>query len=209
MVHGCIVPPSTTFVRGIFVKGNYPMSVYHSICKARKSDIYILFLLLWSFFSFHAYGYSITGARQFGDCGVGVVPSAKNMIMLTCGLDPSLPGFVLNKMPDPRNKENIIPVLIINIPNAKYKDKSIKIHFDGGVNQIEAIINTPPNAWFVYQPDTSAWPSIFQSIMSSQSITLETESNTYTIDVTGFSQAFQYFCDEYKKMHNEPFPGSN
>lgn len=43
--------------------------------------------------------------------------------------------------------------------------------------------------------------------MNTTSLEITKYTNTYNIDITGFSQAFQFINNEYKKIHNEPFPG--
>lgn len=61
--------------------------------------------------------------------------------------------------------------------------------------------------WVIYRPSLSEWTTIYQSLMNTTSLEITKYTNTYNIYITGFSQAFQFMNNEYKKIHNEPFPG--
>ncbi|MFT8688323.1 MAG: hypothetical protein ABF714_12760 [Novacetimonas hansenii] len=52
----------------------------------------------------------------------------------------------------------------------------------------------------------SRWTPALQALMSAETFSATSDSGTSTVDLTGFSQAFQYFASEYKIIHHQPFP---
>ncbi|KON62895.1 hypothetical protein KOEU_36040 [Komagataeibacter europaeus] len=153
-----------------------------------------------------AYADSDVVPRQFGHCMVGPAVTSDKIIVF-CGASETEPSMVIGTMIDNDSEQkNLIPE--ITYFDVGIKNKEQILHFDfGPYHQVPGLVTKPPGAWFVNDGHLSRWPGVFQALMNTQTFSATGDSGTDTVDLTGFSQAFQYFTREYKRIHNQPFPG--
>ena len=145
--------------------------------------------------------------REFGNCMVGPAPLTVEKVIVFCGENKTEPSIVIGTMIDHNNPDLIrIPAITYYNPHIKNINKNISFDF-GPYHHVIGWVTKPPGAWFLNDGDLSQWPVIFQTLMSNQTFSGTSDSITGTVDLTGFSQAFQYFTSEYKRIHNQPFPG--
>lgn len=145
--------------------------------------------------------------REFGNCMVGPLPNSFDKVIVFCGESKTEPSIVIGTMIDTDNpKKPRIPEVTYFNPHIKDINKKLTFDF-GPYHHVEGWVTRPPGAWFIDEEDLSRWPSIFQALMSTTTFSATGDSGTDTVDLTGFSQAFQYFTSEYKRIHNQPLPG--
>ncbi|MBE7618462.1 hypothetical protein GL297_02220 [Komagataeibacter sp. FXV2] len=142
----------------------------------------------------------------FGNCVVATAPARPSGLGLFCGVSGDLTKKNINidAVYDQKTKKDI-PILI-------YRDDDIKNKVDGKFvygNNCSTPAYADPSGlvWSTYEPDLSRWDGNFRCLMGSPTLSAEGTFATGTMDITGLGQAFQYFTEQYKAIHHQPFPG--
>ena len=144
--------------------------------------------------------------REFGNCAVGPSPHTFEEVIVFCGESKTEPSFNIGTAIDEGSPEKKrVPVLYYYDPHNKDINKNVTFDF-GSYHHINGWVTTPPGAWAVDDAHFSRWTPALQALMSAETFSATSDSGTSTVDLTGFSQAFQYFASEYKRIHHQPFP---
>lgn len=144
--------------------------------------------------------------REFGNCMVGPSPHTFDEVMVFCGESDTEPSIVISTMIYHGSPEHPrVPTLNYYDPHNKDINKNVTFDF-GSYHHINGWVTNPPGAWFIDDGRLSIWTPALQALMSAETFSATSDSGTSTVDLTGFSQAFQYFASEYKRIHHQPFP---
>lgn len=144
--------------------------------------------------------------REFGNCMVGPSPHTFEKIMVFCGENKTDPSIIISTIIDDQKSGKIrIPIINYYDPHIKNLDQKISFDF-GPYHHIPGEPTAPRGAWSINGGDLPHWAAALQALMSAETFSATSESGVGTVDLTGFSQAFQYFASEYKRIHNQPFP---
>ncbi|MBE7618461.1 hypothetical protein GL297_02210 [Komagataeibacter sp. FXV2] len=142
----------------------------------------------------------------FGNCVVASTTERRSGLALFCGISGDLmkKNLNLDAVYDPKTKTNI--------PMFTVRDSDVKEKVDGkfvyGDNcSTTAIADSTGVVWYIKEPDLSRWDGIYRCLMSSPTLAVEGPFGSQTLDITGLGQAFEYFTEQYKAIHHQPFPG--
>ncbi|WP_143456027.1 hypothetical protein [Novacetimonas hansenii] len=144
--------------------------------------------------------------RVFGNCAVGPSHNDFDAVIVFCGEIKTEPSIVIGTTIDEGSPEKKrVPILYYYDLHNKDINKNVTFDF-GSYHHINGWVTNPPGAWFVDDAHFSRWTPALQALMSAETFSATSDSGTSTVDLTGFSQAFQYFASEYKRIHHQPFP---
>lgn len=151
---------------------------------------------------------STTGTpHMFGDCVVATASNRPSGLALFCGVlgpDSEKKHVNIDEVYDKATKK-YIPVIILGDDDIVNK---VTGKFVFGENcSANAYTGTLRTEWNTYEPDLSRWDGMFRCLMSSPTLSVEGPFGKTTVDITGLSQAFQYFTEQFKIINHRPFPG--
>ncbi|BAK84003.1 hypothetical protein [Komagataeibacter medellinensis] len=143
--------------------------------------------------------------RVFGHCAVGPSHNDFDAVIVFCGEIKTEPSIVIGTTIDDGSPKKRVPILYYYDLHNKDINKNVTFDF-GSYHYINGWVTIPPGAWFIDEGRLSIWTPALQALMSAETFSATSDSGTSTVDLTGFSQAFQYFASEYKRIHHQPFP---